>query len=430
MNENINEDINDIFIDDVIDDVIDEESDDVIDNEENTEDESKEDAPINEIITPPEIAALVSMGYNQPNEIVYGRQIRRREDESLIQSNKYFKNIAGKRILKERVSSYSYLCLKSGEEFYFKEEDGINILLNERLEPNRLIRNIISRIPTRVTKRMEFLAKFVSDENINKEDENLEKIHKRYLGNLKELVYEGYIKEWRLRFLFKRLLILWRIYKMNNKCEKEVDPITLSEPEKEIYLYDWVNRKKFIFDAKSLAIMIESKLMYQEYGFAAPMYPKNPKNNVEFSYEQLVSLYFQLKEQGELKWGLTTLREYNFNKNRWQMYHKSSLTINAIKVNLFLLDTEEARELLSDFIFAKMEELLFTYNTYTYNCYQIAIAKVPNHWYLEKFKSLAILHYEAAHFGQNRNKLINALFIRIYKMHSKFIDDLKSKNII
>jgi hypothetical protein len=421
MNEDTNEDMDDIFIDN-------EESDDI----EDTEEESKEDDSEikNETITPQEIVSLLSMGYNQHNETVYGGQIRRRENESPLQTNKFFKNISGKRILKERLPSYSYLCLKSGEEFYFKEEDGINILLNDRLEPNRLIRNIISRIPVRVIERMEFLAKFVSDENINKDDENSEKIQKRYLGNLKELVYEGYIKEWRLRFLFKRLLVLWRVYKMNNKCEKEVDPITLSEPEKEIYLYDWANKKKFIFDAKSLAIMIESKLMYQEYGFATPMYPRNPKNNVEFSYEQLVSLYFQLKEQGELKWGLTTLREYNFNKNRWQMYHKSALTMNAIKVNLFLLDTEEARELLSDFIFAKMEELLFTYNTYIYNCYQIAIVKVPTHWYLEKFKSLAILHYEAVHFGHNRNKIINSLFIKFLKKQSKFINDLKSKNII
>ncbi len=401
-NENVNENINDIFIDD---------------------EESKED-------TPPEIASLLSIGYNQHNEIVYGRQIRRRENEIIEQPPKFFKNISGKRILKERIPSYSYLCLKSGEEFYFNEEDGQNILLNDRLEPNRLIRNIISRVPLCISERMNFLAKFVSDECINKNDENSEKVQKRYLGNLKELVYEGYIKEWRLRFLFKRLLVLWRIYKLNNRCEKEVDPITLSEPEKEIYLYDWANKKKFIFDAKSLAIMIESKLMYQEYGFAVPMYPRNPKNNVEFSYKQLVSLYFQLKKQGELKWGLTTLREYNFNKDRWHLYHRSALMMNAIKVNLFLLDTEEARELLSDFIFARMEELSITYNNYIYNCYEIAIQKVPNHWYLDKLKSLAILYYETTHFGQNRNKLINTLFIKIYKKQSKFIDDLKSKNII
>ena len=136
---------------------------------------------------------------------------------------------------------------------------------------------------------------------------------------------------------------------MNKTSEKEIDPITLSEPEKEVYIYDWKNKRKFIFDAKSLAILIESKLMYHEYGFAVPQYPKNPKNNVEFSYKQLVSLYNQLKVHGESRWGFTTLREYNFNKNRWHMYHKSALTMNSIRFNISLLDTYEARDLFSDF---------------------------------------------------------------------------------
>jgi hypothetical protein len=217
---------------------------------------------------------------------------------------------------------------------------------------------------------------------------------------------------------------------MNKACEKEIDPITLSEPEKEIYLYDWFNKRKFIFDAKSLATLIESKLMYNEYGFPVPQYPRNPKNNVVFSYKQLVSLYNQLKEQGELRWGLTTLREYNFNINRWQLYHKSALTMNSIKSSISLLDTYEGRELFTDFIFAKMDELGLAHSNYIYDSYQLAMVKVPLHWYLERLKSLAISHYEATHFGYNRDIKINVECVKIFKKHNQFMRDLRTKNII
>ena len=262
------------------------------------------------------------------------------------------------------------------------------------------------------------------------EEENKVKVQKRYLGNLKEAVYRAYIKEWRLRYLFKKVLIFWRIYRMNKTYEKEIDPITLSEPEKEVYIYDWTNKRKFVFDAKSLAILIESKLMYHEYGFPVPQYPKNPKNNVEFSYKQLVSLYNQLKVHGELRWGLTTLREYNFNKNRWHMYHKSALTMNSIRFSISLLDTYEARDLFADFIFAKMEELGLNHSVDICTAYQIAMIRIPTHWYLEKLKSLAISYYEAEHLGHNRKRIINAACVRIFKKHNQFMTDLRTKNII
>jgi hypothetical protein len=176
--------------------------------------------------------------------------------------------------------------------------------------------------------------------------------------------------------------------------------------------------------------MIETNLMYQEYGFPIPILPKNPKNNVEFSYKQMISIYNQLKELGELRWGLTTLREYNFSKNRWHMYHRSALTMNAIKTSIAALETFESRELLSDFIFAKMDDLGIRYNNYTFNMYQVAMARASKHWYLEKLKALAIIHYEAEHFGHNKSRMINANCLKIFRKQTQFMNDLKAKNII
>ena len=361
---------------------------------------------------------------------------QREEDETTVEHNKSQKVTRTKRIIKKRTNQYSYLLLKSGHEFHFNKVDGKNILLNITMEPNRLIRNIISRVPRSLKDRLKYLGKFDSEEESESDSsddnnsDNHRKVEKRYFGNLKELVYEAYIKESRLRFLFKRVLALWRVHVMDKKCEIGLDPITLAEPVKKVYVYDWSNKKKFVFDAKSLAMLIESRLLYQEYGFSMPQYPRNPNNNVEFSSEQLVSIYFQLKDYGELRWGFTTLKEYAFKLNIWVMYHKSALTLNSIKKSISLLDTNEDRELLSDFITLKLEELNFRTNTTIISYYITAMIKDPKHWYLERLKNMAILYYEAEHFGYYVDAHINEECLKIFQKEAIFFKDLRTRKLI
>jgi hypothetical protein len=340
---------------------------------------------------------------------------------------KFFKLDFNNKKVPDSNQNVKYLELNSGEEMYFKDSDGIDLLLNETIEESRLIRNIISKIPERLIERLSYLAKFevLPNNGINNG------INNEYYKDLRDNVYSAYIKEFKLRFIFKRLLSLWRIYKMNKTVTlPHIDPITLSEPTKQILVYDWSVRKKFIFDAKSLSRIIETKLQYSEYGFPVPLYPRNPSNNVEFTYAQLVSIYDQLRDCGELRWCFTTLREYNFNKNRWYRYHRSALIMKAISNDILLLESLEARELLSDFIISKLEELQFDSSEEIVNAYDTVIIKEPTHWYLEKFKSLAISHYEAEHFGINKTRIINMGCIRLFKKQKEFIQDLKNRRII
>ena len=364
-------------------------------------------------------------------DVLFG--LRQAPDSIEEPSRKLFKNEDGDRIIQKNDSNY--VKLQSGEELFFTDEDGIEIMLNKESEPSRLIRNIISKVPLSIEDALNYLAKFDYKDNFKEENYDLmtdeqKNLRTIFLKNLKEQVYSAYIKESRLRFAFQRLLVLWRTYKMNKSTVREEDPITLTLPEKEVYLYDWTVRKRFVLDAKSLSNLIESKLLYQEYGFPLPIYPKNPKNNVEFTFEQLVSIYNQLREHGELLWGLVTLKKFNFNKQRWQLYHKSALTINAIRTNLNLLDTFEARELLLDFVFAKMDELNIPATVYIVNAYKVAVLRIPTHWYLEKFKKVAIIHYEAEHFNHNNTISINRSIIKIFKLQGIFLQDLKNKKLI
>jgi len=247
--------------------------------------------------------------------------------------------------------------------------------------------------------------------------------------DLKEQVMESYIVETRLRNAMRNVLTRWRNHQMDKRHQDIVDPITLSEPEKRIVLYDWSMKKKFVFDAKSLSIHIETALLYHEEGFAVPSYPRNPWTNLDFTYRQLVSIYEQLKIHGELRWGFMTLRKHNFNKSIWHKYHHTSITLKAVQNSLVQLDSVNARDLLEDFIIMKINEVEDA-TPFLVNLYRTAIARVPCHWIIEQWKKAAFLHYESQHFGLNRTEIINRIRYVLLKKQSRLIYDLTEEGLI
>jgi len=317
------------------------------------------------------------------------------------------------------------LTLHSGEIMYFKKGEPTNVLLTKSLEPSLLVRKILSVMPPGVVRRLNYLSTFIVPATEKRNSAIVQ-----YYKDLQDKVMSAYMKECKLRFLFKKVINRWRVHKMNRSCEDDVDPITLCPPEKKVVVYDWANKKKFVFEANTLALSIESKLMYYEHGFPTPLYPQNPHNNLEFSYKQMISMYYQLKSHGESMWACTTLRQCNFNKRRWFKFHKSAITLSAIRSSISLLDSRNSVDILSDFLFAKMEELHYPVTRHIVNLYQTAMLKVPNHWYIEKCKYVAMIHFESEHFGENRSRHIHSYCFQLFQKQSLFFKELQSMNII
>jgi len=371
---------------------------------------------------------VIEPSQEQQEQQLSGRTRRREESPEGPLRIKIYRDQSGNKVKKQSPIDFNQLKLTSGETYYFRHGDHTLILQNDSIEPNIFIRKLLSRMPVKGLKnRMDFLSHFL-DAEVDYDEDSIEATF--YFENFKENFFTAVLRELRLRYIFRKLFVLWRIKKMEKACDKEMDPITLGPPEKEVAVYDWQVKKKFILDARSLANLIESKLLYQEYGFPVPLIAKNPRTNTEFKYSQLVSIYFQLKEHGEQLWGLTTLRQYNFNKHRWFQYHKSALTMSAIKNSILLLDTREGRDLLEDFITAKMEELEIPVNNMVTDVLRKAMIRAPKHWYLEQCKALAVTHYEAEHFNLNKKQLINACCLRLFKKQRKFFRELSVNKII
>jgi hypothetical protein len=63
---------------------------------------------------------------------------------------------------------------------------------------------------------------------------------------------------------------------------------------------------------------------------------------------------------------------------------------------------------------------------YVTDAYLDAMARVPNHWYLEKWKYIAMVHYEGAHFGEDRTRYVNACSFKLLRKQSQFFGELKT----
>ncbi len=325
------------------------------------------------------------------------------------------------------------LKLRSGKRMYITCRDQKDLLLPYSEEPEVLIRNLISATPIPMKERLLYLANFTPHHDMNTSDYLNEIISCEPPVNIPHLrtrVLSAYLKEIRLRNAFRKVLQRWRVHQMEKRYTPTEDPITLEMPDKPVYVYDWRNKKKFVFDAKSLATYLDSKMMYHENGFPSPIYPRNPWTNSDFSYSQLVSIYQQLKAHGELRWAFLTFRRCQFNESRWLMYHGSTLTMNAIQTNLIALDTVDARELLEDFIVAKMEELGYNVSDTILSAYRIAMKHLPNHWYIQECKKIAIMHYESTHFHIHRARPIREACQRLFARQTELFHDLLAKKLI
>ncbi len=349
----------------------------------------------------------------------------KRKRESDDEEEQAIYNERKKRIIKVYKPITNYVKLYSGEELHFNNNKEYKLILTTHLEPNKLLRNIVKRIINNsVKERIEYLNKFLIKD---KEDND---ISIKYYVDLRNDVYTAYYREIKLQRIFKKLLNIWRIYRIDKAYVKDIDPITLTEPEKCIIVYDMKNKRKYILDGKSLSNSINASLLYYQNAFASPLNPKNPKTNVEFTYSQLISIYYQLQEKGELKWAISTLKEANFNVYRWNIYNKSVLAMNAIKNEINKLDTYDGKELLLDFIITKLEEYDMHPTELVTKAYEIGINKVPDHIYLQKLKPIAIIHYEAIQYNLNKSGTIKAACLKIFKGQNNFIRDLIATNVL
>ncbi len=351
--------------------------------------------------------------------------------------------------VRRRICRYRHLQLRSGLTFHFSDDDGKEILTTPEQEPNLFLRKLLSKLPTTLRGRLAFLAQFdhggnpseneVIDADMEETDEWFVPVSPAEADPVSHLFrdiqaefFAAYLREMRMRRAFRTFVQRWRIHRIHQKSpplSSMVDPITLQPPVKPVILYHMAHRTRYVYDANTLSTWIESNLKHHQGGFASPQAPRNPLTNTPFTYPQLVSLYQQLRDHGELRWGFITLRHHDFDRARWHLFHSSALTLSAIRESITRLDSVHAQDMLADFIFMKMDDLHIYCTPTIQRIYHEAISRFPTHWYLEALKNVAYAYYEAEHFGQNRRRQIHNRCDRIFQRQEAFLEEMREHGI-
>lgn len=154
----------------------------------------------------------------------------------------------------------------------------------------------------------------------------------------------------RMRTAFKRLLSAWIRRRCMRVSLATTDPITLSDFEQPITIYDMTGRSRYRFEANALMVHIKNQLHATNFGFPQPQMPRNPLTNLEFSVGQLTSIHEQLSAKGQNYWAFGALRDCEFHMSRFIQLHETALRHAAVQRHAFSEMNAYSAEEFHDFI--------------------------------------------------------------------------------
>ena len=230
---------------------------------------------------------------------------------------------------------YARIDLEKNRRIYLEEEDEQGVLTPDWVEWNVVIRRCIGRLPRPLNRRLIYLSRFYGETAIYHPYEDI-----LLVEHLQDQLYAAYMRECRLKRAMRNVWGRWKTWKMDRRYaiewngQPDVDPITLEPPQKAIIVYSWAQRKRYLFDAKSISLHIEAQLTHHSGGFPVPKDPRNPWINVDFPLRELVSIYLQLKECGELRWAFQTFHAARFDIRRWTRQQQPLLVRRSLEDGL------------------------------------------------------------------------------------------------
>jgi len=233
-------------------------------------------------------------------------------------------------------------------------------------------------------------------------------------SSFQESIRHEYLVEVRLRFQFKRVLNAWRLRQMNKKSSDLIDPVTLYPIRKPIYVYDGVQKRRYVFEADSLNKAIKKNLYTHQYTVPSPRKPVNLLTNKPFTFAQLVSIYDQLLACKLRMEDFSLYRKWQFRLDTWKLYMGNHLYIAAIKEELYNYQSSDGKDMLEDFI----KDMAATIKIHLTERFELIITNAinwyPEHQLLQLLRSLCLSSYESSTFQLNSGLLILNRFSHLF----------------
>ena len=177
------------------------------------------------------------------------------------------------------------------------------------------------------------------------------------IKTMQKLIY----KNQRVRYFFKKCIHRWRISRMKQINTEDV--VTGEVPVNPVYFYDWKNRSKYTFEARSLYKDICERLLNSQGLFCNPLYPRNMFTNLEFTPEQVHFIIADI-----LKAGYSNIFTCAFVKAKYSLGNFTSLYITILKQNAIEKIFKQLTSLeCADLVFDFFEMYRTRYNNHTQN---------------------------------------------------------------
>jgi len=168
------------------------------------------------------------------------------------------------------------------------------------------------------------------------------------------MVHGLYLGLFRTKKLLRPLIYKWRIAYCIKHLKNVEDPVTLEVPKKLVRIIDFKQRMSFAYEANSIRRAIEDKILFSDYMFSEPLEPLNLLTNLPLTYGQLMSVILQCKARGEYSWILEELRARNGSLDKFKIYNRVRLNVEAIKT-FFKKSNRIIRETVIDFLRAEAD---------------------------------------------------------------------------
>lgn len=169
-----------------------------------------------------------------------------------------------------------------------------------------------------------------------------------YMKEFANAMWSLIVANQRIRRLFKRLVQRWRVARLRQVNTEDV--VTMEAPKSPIWVYDWTNRTKYVFEAATLFKGFRTSLTLSEGLFPTPQSPKNPFTNQPLSYAQVHFTMNALRATGFADWVTESYRAHSYDVELYRKRCHTMLRTTALKRLFADQKSEEYTDLLYDFI--------------------------------------------------------------------------------
>lgn len=152
----------------------------------------------------------------------------------------------------------------------------------------------------------------------------------------------------RIRWQLKRLVQRWRAARLRQVNTEDV--VTMEAPKQPVWIYDWSNRTKYVFEASTLFKGFHTSLTLSEGLFPTPQSPKNPFTNQPLSEAQVHFTLNTLRRAGFADWVTESYRAHGYDVELYRKRCHTMLRITALKRLFADQKSEDYADLLYDFI--------------------------------------------------------------------------------